>query len=75
MSLSNPWRELQQLLAGPSLQVGKVLAIERGVVIVQLPGGGEIRARGEATVGRPVFVRGGVIEGEAPDLPVIVIEI
>jgi hypothetical protein len=75
VSLSNPWKALQDLLAGPSLQVGKVVAIEAGLALVELPGGGRIRARGVAVVGRSVFVRGDLIEGEAPEVPVVNIEI
>jgi hypothetical protein len=75
MSLSNPWRVLQDLLAGPALQVGRVIAIEAGIALVELPGGGQIRARGEAELGRSVFVRGDLIEAEAPELPVVQIEI
>ena len=40
-----------------------------------LPGGGLIRARGEATVGETVFVRDDVIEGVAPSLPMEIIDI
>ena len=43
--------------------------------LVVLPGGGLIRARGEATVGETVFVRDDVIEGGAPSLTLEIIEI
>ena len=43
--------------------------------LVVLPGGGLIRARGEATVGETVFVRDDVIEGVAPSLPMEIIDI
>lgn len=32
-------------------------------------------ARGDAPVGQRVFVRGGLIEGDAPSLPIVVLEI
>ena len=35
----------------------------------------QLRARGESTVGQNVFVRDGLIEGEAPSLPFVAIEI
>jgi hypothetical protein len=68
----NPWKELENLVAGPPLQVGVVLSIEDGIAEIEMPGaGGTIRARGAAEIGQTVFVRGDVIEGEAPgDLPI-----
>lgn len=75
MSASNPWKALQGLLAAPPLQAGVVLSIDDGSAIVELPGGGRITATGPATVGQTVLVRGGVIEGEASELPILVIEI
>lgn len=75
MSASNPWKALQGLLAGPSLQAGVVLSIDQGRAVVVLPGGGRIAATGPAVVGQTVLVRGAVIEGEASELPPVVIEI
>jgi hypothetical protein len=72
---ANPWSAFRALISGPPLQVGQVLNIQAGTARVQMPGGGVVNARGEATVGQHVFLRGQVIEGEAPDLPVITIEI
>jgi len=57
------------------LQAGTVIDVATGVVTVQLPGGGLIKARGTSTVGARVFVRDDVIEGAAPSLPVEIIEI
>ncbi len=75
MSAFNPWKALQGLLSRPPLQAGVVLAIEDGVATVELPGGGQISATGPAVVGQTVFVRGGVIEGEAADLPIELVDI
>ena len=76
MSAFNPWKALQGLLASPPLQAGVVLSITDGLVTVELPGGGLITATGPATVGQTVFVRGGVIEGDAADAgPIEIIEI
>lgn len=67
----NPWKELQNLTAGPPLQIGVVVAIEDGIAEIELPGGGRVKARGAAVVDQTVFFRGDVIEGEAPgDLPI-----
>ncbi len=75
MSTFNPWKALQALVAGPPLQVGTVLGVEGGIATIETPGGGIVQARGDATEGQHVFFRGGVIEGTAPDLPPVVIEI
>lgn len=52
-----------------------MLEVSSGVALVVLPGGGLIRARGEAIVGQNVFVRDEVIEGVAPSLPMEIIDI
>jgi hypothetical protein len=76
MSAFNPWKALQGLLSGPPLQAGVVLSIADGLATVELPGGGRLAATGPAEVGQTVFVRGGVIEGEAADLgPIEIIDI
>lgn len=75
MLLRNPFRRLQDLSAAPPLQVGTVVSTGTGVVVVELPGGGELAARGTATVGARVFVRGGVVEGAAPALDAVLIDV
>ncbi len=75
MSAFNPWKALQGLLSGPQQQAGVVLSIDDGLATIELPGGGQLTATGPAVVGQTVLFRGGVIEGEAADLPIVVIEI
>jgi len=75
MSTFNPWKALQALVAGPPLQVGTVVSVDSGVATIALPGGGVVQARGSGTAGQRVFFRDGSIEGEAPNLPIEVIEI
>ena len=65
----------RQLLPGAPLQAGTVIEVGAGVALVVLPGGGLIRARGNATVGQNVFVRDDVIESVAPTLPIEIIDI
>ena len=55
------------------LFVGTVQSVSGGVATVQLPDGGILRARGDAAIGTQVWVRDGVLEGEAPALPVAVV--
>jgi hypothetical protein len=44
------------------------LAIDAGVATVELPGGGVLQVRGDAAVSDQVFIRDGLIEGQAPQL-------
>lgn len=71
----NPYKLLKSILPDPPLLVGDVIDIDAGTATIELPDGGRVQARGSATVGQRVFVRDGVIEGEAPSLPVELIEV
>lgn len=73
--MTNIYRTFLALLPPRPLQVGTVLLVSSGIVTVELPGGGRLQARGQAVDGQRVFVRDGVIEGAAPNLPVEVIEV
>lgn len=73
--MSNLFRAFLNLLPARPLQVGTVLSVSDGIAAIELPGGGVLQARGQATAGQRVFVRDGVIEGAAPDLPVVLIEV
>lgn len=73
--MHNLYRQFRQLLPDPPLQAGIVVDVGASRVVIALPGGGLVHARGEATLGQTVFVRDGVIEDEAPSLPMEVIEI
>ncbi|MBL0422570.1 hypothetical protein JI739_19655 [Ramlibacter sp. AW1] len=73
--MHNLYQQFRQLIPNPPLQAGTVLEVGAGMVTVQLPGGGRIRARGNAVLGQTVFVRNETIEGVAPALTVELIEI
>lgn len=75
MSNTNLFRQLIDLIPDPALQVGEVTASLDGICTITLPGGGTLTVRGAASVGDQVFVRGGVVEGTAPELPVELIEV
>lgn len=72
---SNPYARFLALLPAKPLQVGTVVAINGAVATVELPGGGRLQARGQASVGNRVFVRDGLIEGGAPTLTYISAEV
>ena len=73
--MHNLYRRFRQLLPDPPLQAGIVVEVGASRAVIALPGGGLVHGRGEATLGQTVFVRDGVIEGEAPSLPLEVIDI
>lgn len=73
--MRNLLTQLKEILGSPPLLVGTVAAVDGEIVKVQLPGTGVVSARGSAQLGDKVYVRDGVIEGPAPDLPIHTIEV
>ena len=73
--MHNLYEQFRQLLPDPPLQAGIVTEVGSGVVTVQLPGGGILRARGSADVDQRVFVRDGVVQAIAPSLTLEIIDI
>jgi hypothetical protein len=72
----NVWAMWRRLLPEAPVLLGEILAIhEGGTRTVELLGGGRLRVRGEGAVGAAVWVRSGIIESEAPDLPSYDIEV
>lgn len=76
MTQYNPWTRWSALNPAPALMVGEVISIADGYSTVQLPGGSMISAKGTTVpVGQLAYVRGGVVEGPAPELDQIEIEL
>lgn len=73
--MTNLYAAFARLFAPDPLLVGEVIDASAIDVTVELPDGAVIKARGTATVGDKLFVRGGAIEGSAPDVEVTVITI
>lgn len=71
----NPYLQLLALLPARPLLIGDVILTDGQVATVQLPGGGVLQARGDAAFGARVFVRDGVIEGTAPTMPIVTVEV
>jgi len=69
---ANLFAQFKQLLQPGALTVATVLAAADGSATCELPGGARLRARGEASVGQQVYVQDGVIQGPAPELPLII---
>lgn len=66
--MPNIYKQFMDLQSPKPLEVGTVAFVVNGVATIDLPGGGRLQARGPAQAGQRVFVRDGVIEGEAPSL-------
>lgn len=75
MTTTNLWKRLKQLLPDAPLLVGVVDSVSTYGAVVELPDGSLVSVRGAATVGQRVFIRDGVIEGQAPSLTTVLIEI
>lgn len=71
--MDNLYQQFKAVFPDAPLFVGTVQSVSGGVATVQLPDGGVLRARGDAAIGAQVWVRDGVLEGEAPALPVAVV--
>lgn len=72
----NLWRRFQQLANPPTLTtVGVVVSADFGECTVQFPGGSTMRVQGTGTVGTHYYIRDGRLDGEAPMLVVVEIEI
>ena len=71
--MDNLYQQFKAVFPDAPLFVGTVQAVSGGVATVLLPDGGILRARGDAAIGTQVWVRDGVLEGEAPALPVAVV--
>ena len=75
---TNLFLALTELLPDPPLLVATVTAVQvsEGTSTVQYPGGNQQRVRGTgAAVASQVFVRNGIIEGAAPALTPLTIEV
>lgn len=75
MLTNNVLKRLQKLTAPQPTAVGTVSSVSSGVAVVTLMGGGTVQARGSATVGQRVFVTDGRIDGVAPTLTYVEVDI
>lgn len=73
--MSNLYKALLGLLPQRPLLVGTVTSIAGGIATIELPDGKTVQARGDATVATKVYFRDGAIEGVAPDLTVVLIDV
>lgn len=63
-------------LTGRSLRtVGTCISADAGECTIQYPGGGLVRVKGSGTPGQRYFVLDGRLDGEAPTLAALVVEV
>lgn len=75
MSASEHYRRLLSLIPEPPSDVGTVTAILADGCTVVMLNGSTANVRGVAAMGDLVYVRDGVIEGPAPVLAMVEIEV
>ncbi len=73
--ITNPFVLLKQLIPDAPLLVATVVDVGTYGVTVEFPDGAMMRVRGVGTTGQRVFVRAGAVEGPAPTLPFIEIDV
>jgi hypothetical protein len=66
--MANPYKQLIRILPKQTIETGEIVAVVDDGVLIDLPTGARIKARGSGTVGDVVYVRDGAIEGDAPIL-------
>ncbi len=73
--MSNLFSVFKELIPSNPLLVGTVTQSSGDTHQITLMGGGIMMVRGKASLNDKVFVRGGVIEGVAPNLTLVSIEV
>lgn len=65
---SDPLSLFKALAPAEPLIYGTVSSVSGSSLVISLPGGGILRARGEATVGAHVYIKDGRVDSPAPNL-------
>ena len=72
---TNPYRALLALLPEPVTDVGEIIAVHAGGCTVQILSGDQVEARGAGSIGDLVYLRDGAIQGPAPVIDTVEIEV
>lgn len=78
MAMGNFWQQFKDLLPQEPKLVGTITAnYGNSMYGVSLVGGGSVQAMSntDRSIGDKVYIKGKVIDGKAPDLPDVIIEI
>lgn len=73
--MPNIFQRFKALLPTYPVTLATVTETDGTTSTVELPGGQQVVVRGTAAAGTKVFIQDGVIQSEAPDLPVYTAEI
>lgn len=73
--MPNLFSVFKELIPSSPLLVGTVSDSYGDTHRVTMLGGGTMMVRGKATLGESVFIRGDLIQGTAPNLPTVSVEI
>lgn len=73
--MANLYKLFKSIVPDAPLLVGRAVGKDSIQVFIQLPGGAMVSVRGDAQIGKNYFIRDDVIEGEAPDLTAITIDV
>lgn len=73
--MSNLFTRFLGLLPQTPLRVGDVVSVDNGVAMIEEPGGSLSTARGDVSPGDRVFFRDGAIEGPAPNLTYVEVDV
>lgn len=73
--MRNLFRRFSDLIGRSARTVGECMSSANGMSVLRYPGGALVRVKGTGVVGTNYFVLDGRLDGEAPDLPALEIEI
>jgi len=73
--MKNLYKRFSDLTGRPLRTVGTCVSAAFGECTIQYPGGGLVRVKGAGTVGQWYFVLDGKLDGDAPTLTAMTIEL
>ena len=73
--MRNIYKRFSDLTGRTLRTVGTCLSADFGECTIQYPGGSLVRVKGAGTVGQRYFVLAGKLDGEAPALVAVVVEV
>ena len=73
--MKNLWRRFSDMTGRSLRTVGTCVASEFGESLIEYPGGNAVKVQGTGTVGQRYFVRDGKLDGDAPNLTALEIEV
>ena len=72
---TNVFKRFEDLTGRPLRTVGTCVAADFGECTIQYPGGSRVTVQGVGTVGQDYFVLNGRLDGDAPALTALTVEV